>query len=79
MVARYYASLGAATPANAAAWDAPPPGLVYAELDRETGALADTTTPPARKYVEFFLPGTEPAPLKNDPWRMPQFGPLVFY
>jgi penicillin-binding protein 1A len=79
MVARYYASLGAGAAPNAAAWDAPPPGLSYAELDRETGALADTTTPPGHKYIEFFLPGTEPAALKGDPWRMPQFGALVFY
>jgi hypothetical protein len=52
---------------------------VYAELDKDTGALADTTTAPAKRYTEFFLPGTEPAALKNDPWRMPQFGPLVFW
>ena len=79
MVARYYASLGAAAAPNVAAWDTPPPGLSYAELDRDTGALADTTTPPSRKYLEFFLPGTEPAALKSDPWRTPQFGALVFY
>jgi len=79
MVARYYASLGAAAAPNVAAWDTPPPGLSYAELDRETGALADTTTPPSHKYLEFFLPGTEPAALKSDPWRTPQFGALVFY
>ena len=79
MVARYYASLGAAAAPNVAAWDTPPPGLSYAELDRDTGALADTTTPPSHKYLEFFLPGTEPAALKSDPWRTPQFGALVFY
>ncbi|HEV8234800.1 MAG TPA: PBP1A family penicillin-binding protein [Gemmatimonadaceae bacterium] len=79
MVARYYASLGAAAAPNVAAWDTPPPGLSYAELDRETGALADTTTPPRHRYLEFFLPGTEPAALKSDPWRTPQFGALVFY
>jgi penicillin-binding protein 1A len=79
MVARYYASLGAAAAPNVAAWDTPPPGLSYAELDRETGALADTTTPPSHRYLEFFLPGTEPAALKSDPWRTPQFGALVFY
>ena len=79
MIARYYASLGSAAPALAAAWDAVPPGLVYAELDRDTGAIADSTTPPARRYVEFFLPGTEPPALKSDPWRLPQFGALVFH
>jgi penicillin-binding protein 1A len=79
MVARYYASLGSAAPALASAWDTVPPGLVYAELDRDTGAIADSTTPPTRRYVEFFLPGTEPAALKSDPWRLPQFGALVFH
>jgi 1A family penicillin-binding protein len=79
MMARYYASLGSAAPALGAAWDAVPPGLLYAELDRETGAIADSTTPPARRYVEFFLPGTEPPALKSDPWRLPQFGALVFH
>jgi len=79
MIARYYAALGAGGAPNATAWDTPPPGLSYAELDRETGALADTTTPPSHKYIEFFLPGTEPAALKSDPWRVPQFGALVFY
>ena len=36
-------------------------------------------TPADRRYIEFFLDGTEPALLKTDPWRMPQFGPIVFY
>jgi penicillin-binding protein 1A len=79
MIARYYSSLGAIAPSYQGVWDVPPAGLVYAELDRDSGALADSTTPPARRYVEFFLPGTEPLALKNDPWRLPQFGPLVFY
>ena len=79
MMAHYYSSLGSAAPSLAAAWDAVPPGLVYAELDRDTGAIADSTTPPTRRYVEFFLPGTEPAALKSDPWRLPQFGALVFH
>ena len=80
MVARYYASLGttASSPLSTV-WTTPPPGLLYAELDRETGALADSTTPPDHRYVEFFLPGTEPAALKADPWRLPQFGALVFH
>src|SRR5689334_14384890 len=79
MIARYYASLGASAPSNPAVWDTAPQGLVYAELDRDSGAIADSTTPPARRYVEFFLPGTEPAALKSDPWRLPQFGALVFH
>jgi penicillin-binding protein 1A len=76
MIAKYYASLG-----NGAlgTWETVPDGVVYGELDRDTGALADSTTPPARRYVEYFLSGTEPLALKTDPWRMPQFGALVFY
>jgi penicillin-binding protein 1A len=79
MVARYYAKVGAAPQLGWSTWDAPPSGLVYAELDRDTGALADSTTPPQRRYIEYFLDGTEPLALKADPWRLPQFGPLVFY
>jgi penicillin-binding protein 2D len=38
----------------------PPASLVTAELDRTTGQLADDTTPPERRYTEYFLPGTQP-------------------
>lgn len=79
MITRYYASLGTSPQAAWSSWDSPPAGLLYAELDRDTGALADSTTPPQRRYIEYFLDGTEPLALKGDPWRMPQFGPLVFY
>ena len=79
MIARYYGAGGAVTLPAANVWSVPPPGLIYAELDRETGSLADSTTAPDHRYIEFFLLGTEPAALKNDPWRMPQFGPLVFF
>ena len=77
MIARFYAAQNVRS--AAVAWDVPPPGLVYAELDRETGVLADAFTPADRRYIEFFLDGTEPLPLRLDPWRLPQFGPLVFY
>ena len=79
MIARYYAKVGTTPQPAWSGWVAPPPGLIYAELDRETGSIADSTTPPQRRYVEYFLDGTEPLALKADPWRMPQFGPLVFY
>ncbi|HKO17099.1 MAG TPA: PBP1A family penicillin-binding protein [Gemmatimonadaceae bacterium] len=79
MMARYYAASGHRSPVSGVRWDAPPAGMLYAELDRDTGAMADSTTPPERRYVEYFLDGTEPDPLKVDPWRLPQFGPLVFY
>ena len=44
----------------AASWPAPPAGVVAATVDRQTGALAVDATPPARRYTEWFLPGTEP-------------------
>lgn len=43
----------------AGAWT-PPPGLVPVELDRSTGQAANASTPPAQRYTEWFLLGTEP-------------------
>lgn len=73
MMARYYA--GRAAPA---AWT-PPVGMVTAELNRVTGQVADATTPPAQRYTEFFVPGTEPEPLRSVPWKIPVFGAMVAY
>jgi 1A family penicillin-binding protein len=70
MVRRYYGSAGAGE------WSAPA-DLSYAELDRATGALADALTPPERRYLEYFLPGTEPPLLRVNPWRTPQWGPVI--
>ncbi len=70
MVARYYGS------GSAGDW-APPPDMSIAELDRATGTLADSTTPPDRRYLEYFLPGTEPPLLRVNPWKIPQWGPVV--
>ena len=70
MVGRYYAGRGSS------AWRSPPGDLVYAELDRTTGELATPLTPPNKRYVEYFIPGTEPAALRNNPWKVPQWGPL---
>ncbi len=39
---------------------APPDWIAAAMLDRVTGAPADSSTPPSRRYMEYFLPGTEP-------------------
>jgi 1A family penicillin-binding protein len=70
MVSRYYAD------SSAGEW--PLPGdMSIAELDRQTGALADSTTPPARRYFEYFLPGTEPPLLRVNPWRIPVWGPFI--
>ncbi|MHB8839042.1 MAG: transglycosylase domain-containing protein [Gemmatimonadaceae bacterium] len=54
----------------------PPPGLVTAELDRTSGALADARTPPDRRYLEYFLPGTEPGALRVDARRLFGWGPI---
>ena len=70
MVKRYYGSGGAGE------W-ALPPDIVYAELDRGTGTLADENTPSERRYIEYFLPGTEPPLLHVNPWRFPQMGPIL--
>ena len=71
MMSAYYAGRPAPAP-----WT-PPVGLVTAELDRVTGQLADVTTPLARRYVEYFIPGSEPEPLRAIPWRVPLFGALL--
>ncbi|MDQ6633920.1 MAG: PBP1A family penicillin-binding protein [Gemmatimonadota bacterium] len=73
MMARYYA--GRPAPA---AW-VPPLGMLTAELDRTSGLLADAVTPAAQRYTEYFVPGTEPEPLKSVPWKMPVFGAVVAY
>jgi penicillin-binding protein 1A len=70
MMGRYYAGR------STNGWGPPPDGLVYADIDRETAKLATPRTPPDKRYVEYFLPGTEPAELRNNPWKVPQWGPL---
>jgi len=70
MVKAYYGS------GSAGEWFAPAE-LSYAELDRETGQLVDSLTPPDRRYIEYFLPGTEPALLRINPWKIPQWGPFI--
>ena len=66
------AGVGRAGPA----WT-PPEGLVIAELDRDTGVVADESTPAARRYTEYFLPGTEPPVLRMDAWRILRLGPIM--
>jgi penicillin-binding protein, 1A family len=70
MIAKYYEGR------STRGWGPPPDGLIYAELDRDSGLLATPATPWDKRYVEYFLPGTEPAALQNNPWKMPQWGPL---
>jgi penicillin-binding protein 1A len=72
MMSRYYA----ATRAPANTWASPPLGVIPGELDRLTGQLATIATPAERRYTEYFVEGTEPEPLKLDPWKIFQFGPI---
>ena len=58
-------------------WE-PPPTLVAAELDRQTGMPADSLTPSERRYTEYFLPGTEPGTRRVDGWKIFRWGPIVF-
>lgn len=58
------------------AWT-PPPGLVPVELDRASGQPSDATTPSDRRYVEWFMAGTEPgAPVW--PWSLFRLGPIGY-
>jgi 1A family penicillin-binding protein len=69
-MAKYYASRSAGEFPAA-------PDMSFAELDRATGALADSSTTDDRRYMEYFLPGTEPTLLRVNPWKVPQWGPLI--
>lgn len=64
--------------ASSAEW-VPPASLIVAELDRESGDLAEPTTPSERRYWEYFVPGTEPGALRIDARRFFFVGPLPFY
>ena len=70
MMQRWYAGR------TSGSWE-PPAGLVSGELDRVTGLVADASTPPDRRYIEYFLEGTEPAGLQFDPWRLFDSGPVA--
>lgn len=72
MMGQYYRDRGRTTQG----WPAAPDGLDYAELDRDTGLLATPATAPDKRYLEYFLPGTEPPDLRNNPFRMPSWGAL---
>ena len=77
MVARYYASKPDLVARSAEQW-APPVGVIYGDFDRLTGQLATDQTPADQRYTEYFIEGTEPAPLRADPWKLFGWGPVVF-
>jgi penicillin-binding protein 2D len=52
----------------------PPPGMVSMELDRDTGLPVTAFTPPDKKYLEWFLSGTEPGALPLDVWKLMELG-----
>ncbi len=76
MMSRYFAARGSLA-TRGAQWT-PPLGVISAELDRATSQLATADTPPARRYTEYFVEGTEPDALKLDPWVVFSAGALVF-
>lgn len=77
MVARYYASKPDLVARSAEQW-LPPVGVIYGDFDRVTGQLATDQTPADQRYTEYFVEGTEPPPLRADPWKLFGWGPVVF-
>ena len=77
MVARYYASKPDLVARAADQW-VPPVGVIYGDFDRVTGQLANDQTPADQRYTEYFVEGTEPPPLRADPWKLFGWGPVVF-
>jgi penicillin-binding protein 1A len=57
--AAYGGPAGAPAAEDSSAWSRPD-WVAGATLDRVTGTPADSSTPPTRRYTEYFLPGTEP-------------------
>jgi penicillin-binding protein 1A len=57
-------------------WPAAPPGIVFAEVNRESGELATPATSTSNRIVEFFMPGTEPVELRS-PWNVPRWGAVI--
>ncbi|MGH7605385.1 MAG: transglycosylase domain-containing protein [Gemmatimonadaceae bacterium] len=78
MVARYYASEPQILASRPAEQWVPPLGVITGDVDRTTGELATDDTPPDRRYTEYFVEGTEPPPLRVDPWKLFGWGPIVF-
>ena len=78
MLARYYASKPEILSSRETAQWTPPLGVIMGDVDRDTGELATDQTPADRRYTEYFVEGTEPAPLKADPWKLFGWGPIIF-
>jgi penicillin-binding protein 1A len=78
MLARYYAAKPEILTSRAAEQWTPPIGVIFGDVDRATGELATDQTPADRRYTEYFVEGTEPAPLRADPWKLFAWGPIIF-
>jgi 1A family penicillin-binding protein len=78
MLARYYAAKPEILTSREASQWTPPLGVIMGEVDRETSQLATDMTPADRRYTEYFVEGTEPPPLRADPWKIFAWGPIVF-
>ena len=79
MMARYYSSsAGRSSIERSAGQWTPPIGVISGELDRATGQMATIATPAGRRYTEYFVEGTEPEPLRADPWKIFRWGPIGF-
>ena len=78
MLARYYAAKPEILASRAAEQWTPPLGVIFGDVDRVTGELATDQTPTDRRYTEYFVEGTEPAPLRADPWKLFAWGPIIF-
>jgi 1A family penicillin-binding protein len=74
--ARMIERAGWARPSDA--WNEPPAGVEKAVLDRATGRLAVATTPADQRYVEYFIPGTEPGALRVRARALFSLGPIIF-
>jgi penicillin-binding protein 1A len=61
---------------SAREWPAAPPGLVFAEINRDNGELATPATPTSSRIVEYFMPGTEPVEIRS-PWNVPRWGAII--
>jgi len=61
--------------ARASAEWTPPPGVVGVPLDRLNGAPVTAATPADRRYMEWFLVGTEPGAVAW-PWNLFRIGPI---
>jgi penicillin-binding protein 1A len=78
MLARYYAARPEILTSREPLQWTPPIGVIIGDVDRTTGALATEQTAPENRYTEYFVEGTEPTPLKADPWKVFAWGPIIF-